>query len=152
MSPGKRVLLAEAPPFRNLSLAGPTLARTALSPAGTAVPRSRCPFDLGWRHALPRFSDQRCKLALRDLREIDDDIGALAPHEFHKRLGVRIEQEFLSFLREVQVEPIGANHREDPLLGTKARPAEMIDFTHAFEGEGHLPYVLRRVHPWTLLR
>src|SRR6185312_5570875 len=94
-------------------------------------------FWLGWwrKVEFPRLADQRGKLFLGDAIGLNDHICRLAPHIFDEGLGIGLEQKLLPLIGQMQIEPIGPDHREDALLGAERRPCEVIDLTDAVERE-----------------
>ena len=112
--------------------------RFAPVPAGTgatsrAFLASVCAVWLGRRRKVefPRLADQRGKLFLGDALGLHDHVRGLAPHVFDEGLGIGLEQKFLPLVGQMQIQPVGPDHREDALLGAKRRPREMIDLVDA---------------------
>src|SRR5690349_18169161 len=98
----------------------------------------------------PGLTDQDLEFALRDSLEIHDDVGSLAPHEFHEGLGVGFEEEFLLLFGKVQLEDSRSHHREGALLCAETGTPEVNDFGHAMECERDTAHVGRGWHRLSL--
>lgn len=77
------------------------------------------------------FADQGLEFAPGNFVDLDDDVGALAPHVFHEHLRGGFEEELLALVGEVQIKPIGPHHREDALRRAPGRAGEVIDLADA---------------------
>src|SRR6185437_4140070 len=124
----------------------PTPAKAGLTAPGLRFGLCRMLGFGGRETSFVSLADKAFQFPLPDLAKLQDHVGRLAPHVFDERVRRGLEQEFLTLVRQMQEQAVGADHGKDPLLGAERGAAEMIDFSDAFKRQCEFADVIRARH------